>query len=505
MGKRKTHEEYVKELSIVNSDIEAVDKYIDAKTPIKHHCKKHDVYWNALPTNTLKGKGCKECAREKIKNKNTKSNEEYVKQLKNKNPNVEALEPYIDSCTPILHRCKKHDLKWKAMPINILRGCGCSKCKSERISNAQFKPHEDYVEELSKKNPHIEVIEQYAGVDTLILHYCKKHDIYWKATPPNVLKGCGCPECVKEKIRDSLVKTHEEYTKELLLKNPNVEVVDKYINANIPIKHHCLIHDVYWNITPSNALKGCGCPKCRSEKIIVQNAFTHETYVNELKLVNPNIIVIGRYINMKTPILHKCLIHNEEWTTTPGSTLQGCGCPVCRSEKISEKLTKTHEEYTKELKIINPNVIAVERYVDCHTPILHKCLIDGNEWYITPSNILSGYGCPQCNQSKGEKMIRLWLDENNINYIPQYKFDDCRDIRPLPFDFYLPDYNKCVEYDGMQHFKPVDFFGGQEYFEYTVKHDNIKNKYCENNGIYLLRIPYFIKNVEEELNNFLFI
>ena len=74
----------------------------------------------------------------------------------------------------------------------------------------------------------------------------------------------------------------------------------------------------------------------------------------------------------------------------------------------------------------------------------------------------------------------------------------------LPFDFYLPKYNSCIEFDGIQHYEPVEHFGGQESYDYTVKHDKIKNEYCKNNGILLLRIPYY-KNVEEELNNFLFI
>ena len=83
------------------------------------------------------------------------------------------------------------------------------------------------------------------------------------------------------------------------------------------------------------------------------------------------------------------------------------------------------------------------------------------------------------------------------------------DINPLPFDFYLPQLNKCIEYDGGQHYFPVDFAGkgmehAEEQFRKTQYRDKIKNDYCKNNGISLLRIPYF-KNVEEELNNFLFI
>lgn len=184
--------------------------------------------------------------------------------------------------------------------------------------------------------------------------------------------------------------------------------------------------------------------------------------------------------------------------------MQGCGCPECGKEKIRKQLIKTHDQYINELKDVNPNMTVIETYKGANTSILHKCLIDGNEWYSTPKNILSGNGCPQCNESKGERKIRLWLDNHNIVYEAQKSFNDCRDIRPLPFDFYLLNKRTAIEFDGEQHFKPIEHFGGVKAYELRIKHDNIKNEYCKNNGISLLRIPYF-KNVEEELNNFLFI
>ena len=100
----------------------------------------------------------------------------------------------------------------------------------------------------------------------------------------------------------------------------------------------------------------------------------------------------------------------------------------------------------------------------------------------------------------------MWLDKNNIFYEPQMRFDDCCDIKTLPFDFYIPSLKIAIEYDGKQHFEPIEYFGGKESFEILQKHDAIKNEYCKNNGISLLRIPYYkYNNIEEELNNFLFI
>ena len=264
-----------------------------------------------------------------------------------------------------------------------------------------------------------------------------------------------------------------------------------------------MIKDGYeWYARPGNILSNKGCPKCAG---VIKRS--QEEYIEKLSSINPDIDALDEYANAHTPILHKCKKHNIIWKTSPASVLQGCGCIECSKEKLSAKNKKSHDQYVEELKKINPNIVVSDNYVNSWTPILHKCLVDNNEWYAAPVRILYGNGCPKCNksnESKGEREIRLWLDGQHIIYETQKSFKDCRDIRPLPFDFYLPRYNKIIEYDGEQHFKSVEYFGGDKAFECRIKHDNIKNEYCKNNDISLLRIPYY-KNIEEELNNFLFI
>lgn len=96
---------------------------------------------------------------------------------------------------------------------------------------------------------------------------------------------------------------------------------------------------------------------------------------------------------------------------------------------------KTHEEYVADVNKINPNIEVIDRYVNTNTKILHHCKIDDCTWYAVPSNILNGKGCPQCNISHGEKSVKLWLDSHGVKYMQQKAFDDCCDIKPLPFDF----------------------------------------------------------------------
>ena len=366
------------------------------------------------------------------------------------------------------------------------------------------KTHEEYVAELAVKNPTIEVIGKYVDAKTKILHHCLIHDIYWEIAPTNALRGDGCEKCRKDRVRNKMQKTHDEYVKEVMICNPYIEVLEKYIDSRTPILHKCKKHGVEWKAIPSNVLKGHGCAECKSESLKNNFSRTQEQYIYEISIINPNIEVVGMFAGVKVPIMHRCKIHNIEWITSPSSILQGCGCPECCKEKIGDKNRKTHEQYVEELKVKNPNIVALGIYVNALTPILHKCLIDDFEWYARPGNILFGFGCPKCNESKGEKLVRKWLEKNNIKYKYQYSFPDCKDINTLPFDFYLPDYNIAIEYQGKQHYESIDYFGGEKSLQYTQKHDSIKKEYCKNNNIKLLEIPYF-KNVEEELNNFLFI
>lgn len=423
-----------------------------------------------------------------------KTHGEYVAEVKAMNPNIEVVGIYVGSNIKILHRCLIDGYEWMASPSKILIGQGCPKCAGNNR-----KTHEEYVNELSIKNPYVEVIEDYIGANVKIKHKCLLHNIIWEISPACALRGQGCQECLKEKIHQKNGKSHEQYVNEVEIINPYIEVLGIYVNNRTAIPHKCLIHNVTWDAQPVSVLRGAGCYECGTEKLKAQLSKTNEQYIKELELVNSNIVAVEEYQGANTAILHKCLMDGYEWNAQPSNTLSGKGCPMCAGNK-----KKTHEDYVNELSIVNPNIEPVEEYIGANKPILHRCLIDGYEWNPTPSDALQGKGCPKCNASKGEREIGLWLDKHNLIYETQYRFEDCRDNKPLPFDFYLPDKNTAIEYDGEQHYRSVDYFGGQEAFEKTIKHDKIKNEYCKNNGISLLRIPYF-KNVEEELNNFLFI
>lgn len=285
-------------------------------------------------------------------------------------------------------------------------------------------------------------------------------------------------------------KTHEEYVNEII--HFNVEVIDIYINARTPILHRCKECGYEWNISPDNVLHGYGCPRCAGVM-----KYTTDDFVQALLKVNDKIKVIGKYVNANTKIKCKCLIDNCEWDAIPRTLLKGHGCPLCAGNK-----KKTHDEYVHDVMIINSDIEVVGKYISADDAILHRCKKDGFEWFAKPNNILGGKGCPKCCSSVGERFVASYLKNNHISFIEQYTFDECRNIKLLPFDFYLPDYNACIEYDGIQHFEPRDYFGGQSAFEEIVKHDSIKTNYCLLNNIQLIRIRYD-EDIVEVLNQYL--
>lgn len=118
-----------------------------------------------------------------------------------------------------------------------------------------------------------------------------------------------------------------------------------------------------------------------------------------------------------------------------------------------------------------------------------KIIFNGIIYEQCPRQHLYG-NCVENGKSKGVIKISDYLDKNNIKYINEYKFTDCKNIRRLPYDFYLPDLNTLIEFDGEHHFQPIKIFGGDKSFKRILINDNIKNEYARIKNIHLIRISF---------------
>ena len=117
-------------------------------------------------------------------------------------------------------------------------------------------------------------------------------------------------------------------------------------------------------------------------------------------------------------------------------------------------------------------------------------------FYCSPHNHINGCGCPICSQSVGENIITTWLTDNNINFTRQKKYTIEAINLFVDFNLIINDVEYIIEYNGIQHYKPVDFFGGEEKFKRQCYRDQILRTYCQKNNIILLEIPYTINKSE---------
>ncbi len=289
-------------------------------------------------------------------------------------------------------------------------------------------------------------------------------------------------------------KTNDEFLSEISLLNPTYSILSEYINIDTDVLCHCNIHDVNFYSTPYNLLKGkCGCKLCKGEKIRKKRISTMEIFINKLKLVNPYISVVGEYHGSKQKISCKCDLHNEYFESTPDHLIQGkTGCKTCAYIKNFKNTTKSHDCFIEQLKDINNKVRVCGIYTGAHNKIEVECVNCGNIWNPTAGALLSGYGCPECSSSRGEKRIRDFLEFHNILFDPQKKFNNLLGVggRKLSYDFYLIEFNILIEYQGQFHDGTAPQQTKEE-FRIQKEHDRRKALYAKNNNIKLIEIWYW--------------
>lgn len=277
-----------------------------------------------------------------------------------------------------------------------------------------------------------------------------------------------------------------------------IDVIKKYKNGKTYCKCQCscekhTIKMVYKHSLLKGESKSCGCLNRemiqeRSRKDRVGERFSH--------LVIKKMLY--QYRGEKTYCLCNCDCGNEHICSLSnlitGHTTS-CGCTA--SDKCWDgRRTDLVGERFGLLVVIEMLYGYKNKQTYC------RCKCDcGNETIVYIGNLKQGRtsscGCME-GISVGERLIQSILENNHINFIPQKRFDDCKNVLSLPFDFYLSDYNTLIEFDGIQHFEPVEHFGGIEEFKRRQINDAIKNQYAIDNNINLIRLPYTLSNDEIE-------
>ncbi len=386
-------------------------------------------------------------------------------------------------CTII---CPEHGEFKQTPSMHISKRNGCPKCGMIK-SKANKKTTKEFIEEAKKIHSYDYSKTIYKNSSTKVIITCFEHGDF-EQIPFNHLKGHGCKKCATNKINmiKFIEKTkHVKYAKHTKYDYSKVDLTDKKISIICPD------HGLFKQTTKSH-LSGSGCPKCGSNNLTLSDFITRAEAIHKKRYDYSKVI----YNKMSEKVIINCSEHGD-FEQLPINHLAGSGCPDCgkTSLTISEfinKSNKIHNNYYKYNKV---------NYINLHTKVIITCPEHG-DFKIRPTNhIYSKNGCPICNSSKGELKTKNSLDKLNIKYCEQKRFSDCKNKAILPFDFYLPELNIAIEYDGIQHFKEVEFFGGKEAFLKCKQNDIIKNEYCLSNNIKLIRINYNEYNIIDDIIN----
>lgn len=245
----------------------------------------------------------------------------------------------------------------------------------------------------------------------------------------------------------------------------------------------------------SDNTKSCGCYKKEITSKRIKKDIIGKRYG---KLIVIEYYGIKQY-NSTEQLLYKCQCDCGNKTIVAGMSLRNghttsCGCyqksiasKSCFKNIIGQKFN---------------NLTVIKRHSENKNKRAQwVCQCDcGNIHIVSGKDLRNGHikSCG-CIKSSGEQKILNWLIDNNIIHKHEYRFNDCVNLMPLPFDFAVfNEHNKLlflIEYDGEQHFKPIRFNGipielAENNFKQTKINDEIKNIYCINNNIMLIRIPY---------------
>ena len=301
----------------------------------------------------------------------------------------------------------------------------------------------------------------------------------------HLLNRNRCPRC-DGKWRDKVI-----FQKESDKVHENEYEIINFESGNKPVEiKHKLCGSIFKKIGYRH-LRGDGCFDCYGTKKLSKNEIIERSRLrwnDAYEILSDDV-----HYAKKTMFRHK--LCGYEYSQRVYAHLLGSGCPKCAGNApltiplVQEKSDKIHNF---EYEILSEPKGAFSKIEISHK----KC---GRVFKQTVTDHLSGCGCNICNQSKFENSIEDILKELSIEYNRQMTFDGCKYKNKLRFDFYLPSLNTCVEFDGIQHFKPIRYFGGKVAFELQRIKDEIKTKYCKDNNINLIRFNYnhnmeYIKN-----------
>ena len=375
-----------------------------------------------------------------------------------------SLVEYSTTKTKVKIVCAEHGEFEQTPEKHIGRKQGCPNC-----SLTKKLTHEEFMikSKLIHGDKYNYFLCDYKNANSNVTIICPEHGEF-KQLAKLHMSGSNCPMCYGRNknntdVINELIKIHgDKYDYSLI----------DYKSEKKLLKIICKEHGVFKQ-TYNTHKNGHGCPKC------VGRNKTNEEFINNAKKIHDNrydySLVDYKLSTDKIKII--CNLHGE-FEQTPNNHLNGNGCPKCKGLTISDKKTKTTDEFIDEAKLVHGNKYdySLVDYIGCKDYIEIKC----NEHGIfkqEPSSHLQGCGCPKCGLSydKSENEVKEFIKSINIDIIENSR----KIISPLELDIFIPLYNIAIEFDGL--------YWHSELYKPSNYHLN-KTELCEKEGIQLIHI-----------------
>ena len=176
----------------------------------------------------------------------------------------------------------------------------------------------------------------------------------------------------------------------------NITVLE-YTSAAIPVKCKCELCGNVWLEPSKNLYRGSNCPQCTKRK---KDKWAPDDFFNKVSEVLPTVEVTGLFGRVKDRLHCRCLVCGREWESTGINLLQGHGCDACAHKYCASLRNKTHAQFVAELHEVDASIELLGEYRNAKAHIACRCKECGFEWKAQPTNLLQGYGCPQCGRKR---------------------------------------------------------------------------------------------------------
>jgi len=487
--------------------------YKNNSTRVVIICKKHGPFEVLPACHTKKKRGCPQCLRENISDSIDFVAKEVLKMGGALVDSMSGNKKYILTEQRIKVECstcrKAWTPKWRDLKVNK-RWCGiCTVKYAKSLSFGQLQTLANAESITITKFPNnpVDFLNKDDEVE-FICNVCDHQDtktVRCFTLNSKQKNQQTCSNC--SSYRHS--RTFEEIEQDLknhgssVIKFPNNGKIKKakaehIFSIKCPKGHISdnNIHNIYTNGIVRHGRPPC--LECSREQQSEKQSMTLEEFLSRAKEKHGDRYDYSR-INkdnwknsrVKVPVI--CKKHGE-WQCFPSThILRSSGCSKCGYEETAKKQSRTHEEYVVLLKQKNPKVECLEQYVKSQHKILHKCLICDHMWKVVPNSlVIAGRGCPECGKKYyRENWAREVLEEMFGKKFPSVRPDwlkNPKTNRPLELDCYNKELNLALEFQGIQHYQPVEVWGGQEAYDKNIYKDKIKNNICNEKGIILWKI-----------------